>query len=700
MFSPTIPWTTQATGAGAGGGAFWVRDPFSAARGRLFPFVPVALGIGIGLYFALPGEPGSGVLAGLVVLAAAALAAGVWGPEGLRPLALALALVAAGLVIAAVRAATVAAPVIGYHRYGPVEGRVIEVDRSISDAVRITLDEVVLPGLPPLATPRTVRLSLHGDPPGFGLMPGLRVATTAHLSPPGGPVEPGGFDFRRIAWFEGLGAVGYTRVPLVRTAEGDSGWRAGIALLRHDIAQRIHARFPDASGGVVAALLTGDRFWVDAATTEALRRANLSHLLAISGLHMGLLVGAVLAGLRALLALSPTIALTLPLRQIAAVGALVAASVYLVMSGANVATQRAYVMAVVMLGAVLLGRRAVSVRSMAVAAVLILVWRPESLLSAGFQMSFAATLALVASFEGLARSGTLARGRGLHQRALVWAAGVVLCSVIAGLATGPISAAHFHRISSYGLIANVLSVPLMGALIMPAAILAALGAPFGLAGPGLWLMGLGTRWILTVADYVAAFQGAMLTVPDPPGWMLPTLALGGLWVLLWPAWPRFVGLVPVAVALWFWGASPRPTVLVAEGGALVGVMTDSGRVLSRARGAGFVARLWLENDGDAVAQPVAAARPGMTPRDGGVAFLVDGAPWVHLTGRAGLAALAGACQPGVTVVIDRPVAEAAHACRVLDAAILSDRGAMAILSDGSEYFADESSGQRLWVRQR
>ncbi len=668
------------------------------ARGSLFPFAPVALGLGVGTYFALPAEPGLPALLGLALVALGLGALGLRGPEALRPLLLAAALVCAGLVLAAWRAQSVAAPVLGWHRYGAIEGRIVVVDRSVSDAVRLTLDQVVLPGMDPARVPERVRVSVHG-PLDLDPVAGTRVMLTGHLGPPGGPVEPGGFDFRRLAWFERLGAVGYTRSPVLALDDPAPGPALALTRLRQRIAAGIRARLPGETGGFVAAILTGDRSGVGLDTTEDLRRSNLAHLLAISGLHMGLLTGVVYGALRAALALVPLLALRLPIRKIAAPGALAAAAGYLALSGGNVATQRAFVMAAAMLGAVLADRRALSMRSVALAALILLAWRPEALLSVGFHMSFAATIALVAVFRGL-RDLRRGEGRGRPprwRRLLAPVASAALCSLVAGIATAPYAAAQFHRLVEYGLLANLLSVPLMGVLVMPAAVLAAVLWPVGLQGIGLELMALGTRWILGVADRVGNWEGAVTMIVAPPGWVIPALSLGGLWLVLWPGRTRLAGAAVVALALVLWGQAPRPALLIDGAGGLVGLMGPQGRALSRARGAGFVAGEWLEADGDAAPQAVAAARAGFGPVEGGVRFVFAGEVWLHLSGQRGLAALAGHCRGGVRIVIDQRVATPPGGCRVLDATALGRSGAWAIRADGQRVTAREVAGDRPWT---
>ncbi|MGA1613674.1 MAG: ComEC/Rec2 family competence protein [Lutimaribacter sp.] len=502
---------------------------FALQRGALFPWAPVMLACGIGLYFSLTFELTHPTYTALFVIFIMASGLALRGGLLVQVCAGAVALIVLGVLLAGLRAHAVAGPVLGFRYYGPVEGRIIAMDRSGSDALRLLLDQVVLADTAPQKVPRRVRVSLHG-PQGFvALAPGQRVMMNAHLAAPAGPVEPGGFDFRRHAWFLGIGAVGYTRTPVVLAVAGREGvW---LGQLRHRLSQRVQARIPGDAGGFAAAILTGDRSAVAQPRLEALRDSNLAHLLAISGLHMGLLAGFVFATIRGGLALCPPLALRLPARKIAAVFAMAAGAFYLALSGGNVATERAFSMVAVMLCAVLLDRRALSLRSVAVAALVVLALRPEALAGPGFQMSFAATTALVVVFGWLSQhrpnSGWMA------QKWLRLALGVLVSSGIAGLATAPLGAAHFNQIAHYGLLANLAAVPLMGALIMPAAVIGICLMPFGLDGVPLWVMGQGLAWVLFVADTVAAWPGATSGVPTPPPAVLPMMALGALWAVLW-----------------------------------------------------------------------------------------------------------------------------------------------------------------------
>lgn len=664
--------------------AAWADAVLLGQRGHLFPWSPVALALGVGAYFAMRSEPG---WTSFAVVAAAGTGGGLaaWRrPGGLAALGWALALAAAGFCLAGLRANGVAAPVLGWRYYGPIEGRVVALDRSASDALRVTLDRVTLEDVPPWRTPGRVRVSLHG-PPGEKVPPGARIRTTGMLAPPQGPAEPGGFDFRRHAWFRGLGAVGYTRKPVEIAAPPDGG--TPVLAARMAASARIRSVLPDPTGGVAAAVTTGDRSGVAKKTLRDLRGSNLAHLLAISGLHMGLLAGFVFGALRLLLCLVPPVSLRLPVRKLAAAGALVAAAGYLVLSGGNVATERAFVMTAVMLGAVMVDRRAISLRAVATAALIVLVTRPESLFGPGFQMSFAATTALVAVFGALRGSGGMP-GPAWARPVLA----VVLSSLVAGLATAPFGAAHFNTLSHYGLVANLLSVPVMGLVVIPAAVLALALAPFGLEAIGLRIMGVGLDWILAVAARVSSAEGAVGHVISPGPVVLPLLALGALWVILWQGRARLAGAAAVIAALALWTRADRPEVLVADNGGLVGAMTAEGRALSKPRGSGFVAAIWLENDGDGAGQAAAAGRwPGAAGRVRRIR--VGEREIIHLIGKRAVAGF-GTCRDGQIVITSVP-SRIDGPCLQFDPKRLRRTGSLSIGADGI-VTAAERAGQRIW----
>ncbi|GIT92157.1 hypothetical protein JANAI62_26150 [Jannaschia pagri] len=662
-------------------------------RGRRLPWLAGAFGGGVGLYFALPAEPLPTQVLGCLALAfLLAGAAWIWrGGAGLLPL-VALCVVL-GLLSGVLRTAVVAGPVLPFRYYGAVEGRVVIVDRSASERMRVTLDQVRLDGVPPDQTPRRIRVSFPPDTPKPA--PGTWAMTTAHLSAPNGPTEPGGFDFQRHAWFLKLGAIGYTRVALLETAPPENGARLAISRLRASLSEGLRARLPGARGEVAAAITTGDRSGLPPDVVEALRASNLAHLLAISGLHMGLLVGFVFWVARGGLALWPSVALRYPTRAWAAAIAFPFALFYLFLSGGSVATQRAFVMAAVMLGAILLGRRALSLRSVALAAVIILAWRPESLPGPGFQMSFAATTALVIAFRGLM---TLRQRDGWEAWFTGWRGALLslfVSSLVAGLATAPFAALHFNRVGQFGLIANLLAVPMMGMVVMPLLLLGLILWPLGLEAGLLWVAGQGITWIIFVATWVADLPGAVSHVPAPSPLVLPLLGVGMTIVACAVGRGRFIGMAVLGLAGGLWLQSPRPDLLIASDGRLVGAMTPDGRHLSREKGAGFTAENWLENDGDPVAQAQAAAR------DGGL----SGLPQIlALRGKTGLPEAMSKCTSSIWVVTPVAVQDVPRGCVLFDETRLRTTGSVAVTVADNEHAkpytvvtASDLQGLRPWT---
>lgn len=588
----------------------WVASEWEKQRHSLILWCPVFFASGIYLYFALPFEPRLTLIialaiAGLVLVAVAVLMRG-----NAKTIAIALIFLTSGYISATFRSYSVSAPILEFRYYGPVEGRIIKVDKSSSDAQRILLDRVVMTELRHIKTPERVRVSLFGDVPNGTLVPGARVTMVANMSPPGTPAEPGGFDFRIMAWFDRIGAVGYTRNPVLemRPYDDDGLW---LDRFRVRVATYVYDSIGGQNGAFAGAILTGDRSRIDPAVLDQLRASNLAHLLAISGLHMGLLTGFVYLIIRYGLALWPRAALALPTKKVGAFVALLIGLGYLFISGGNVATQRAFIMVAVVLIAVMLDRPAFTLRAVALAAMIVLAARPESLNEAGFQMSFAATTALIGVFDWLRKLTWWREGRhGKFARLMPFVA-LVITSGVAGLATAPISAFHFNQLSNFGLLANILSVPVMGLMVMPAAVVAGILSIFGWADPAFWVMGQGVGWILAVAEHFAMLPNATTAVKSATSIVLPMVAIAGCILFLVKGISRGLSVALFAGAMVIWQQTPRPHLLINENGSLIGVLTNDGRVLNKESAYRFAASSWLENDGDLAAQAESFSRHGL-----------------------------------------------------------------------------------------
>lgn len=578
-----------------------VGDRFAGERARWPLWLPVAFGLGIAIYFMLPFEPpgpaGLLVLAGLAVLGLASRSRpGMFLPT------VAAAVVALGFVAAQWRTASVASPVLERPLASvTVEGQVVAVEPA-TRGPRVILDRLHVE-TPDLAeVPARVRIRLRA---GAGAVrPGDRLRVRARLAPPPGASYPGGYDFSRVAWFQRIGAVGFALgdadIGPGRAGDGlFAGIRARIERTRVAIATRIGDGIGGASGGVAAALATGLRGGIPERVQQDMRDSGLAHLLAISGLHLGLVAGFVFAVVRGGLALSPRAALRLPLKKIAAVTALVAAAVYLLLAGVTVPTQRAFIMTAIVLLAILVNRTGISLRMVAWAALVILALRPEALLNVGFQMSFAAVIALVATYEALAgRFRMTAANSGLARRIVLYFAAVALSSLVASLATAPFAIFHFNRFAPMGLIANMLAVPVTAFWVMPLEVLSLLLMPLGLEGLVLPLLGRGVEVVLAIARIVASWPGAAVTVPQPALAGMLAIVAGGLWLCLWRARWRAAGIPLMVAGLATVGTIDTPDILVADNARLVAVRTDAGSVhISDPRAAPFVRDLWQRRMG-------------------------------------------------------------------------------------------------------
>jgi competence protein ComEC len=579
-----------------------VANALLVERERWALWLPVALGAGIATYFGLPFEPPlwptATLLAVLVVVVVAArarafgLGAGWAWPAGLA------AAFALGLGLASVRSATVAAPVLEQRGVFRLTARIVQAEPR-ETGVRLLLDQVQLEAVAADRQPARVRVTVRSGADELG--PGDRIAVRAALAPPSPPTHPGGFDFARQAFFQRLGAIGYAlgAPEMLVGAQGRAG--VGIAALRADVTRRILDVLPGEVGAVAAAMLTGLRGSISADTWRDLQRSGLAHLIAISGLHVGLFAGTVFLVVRGLVALVPPLALRCTPKKLAAGVALVAAFGYTLLAGAPVPTQRAFLMYGVGLLAVMIDRNPFSMRLVAAAATAVLLFRPESLVGPSFQMSFAAVVALIAAFESVRRPQL---GDRPPLRPWRYLALVAFTTLVASLATAPLALFHFQRLPLLGIVANLVAVPLAAFWIMPAGLLVLMLMPFGLDGPALHLMGQGVRLMLATAELVAAWPAAAIALPQPPPAFLIATVLGGLWLALWQRCWRLFGLAGMAVGLVAAVAARPPDLLVAADGSLVAVRQPDGSVaVSSWERDKFVTQRWLASFGREEAAP-------------------------------------------------------------------------------------------------
>lgn len=581
----------------------WLAVSFFGESDRWFLWSPVLLGFGIAFYFGLSFEPP--LWAALVVLGLSSAALFLLRHRGpTAVLAAAIVCIAIGFAASAMRAWSVDAPVLEKVWTGELTGRLLETERTQKGALSALIAPLTMQGLAKEAMPARVRLSIRM--PGVIIAPGETLRLRGRLQPPPEPVEPGGFDYARQVWFQSLGGVGYAFTAPVIIAPAPSDWATWLAALRAKITNRVQTGIGGAAGAISAALITGEQRSIPQFAVEDLRNAGLSHVLSISGLHMVLFGGSLFWLVRAGLALVPALVLRFPIKKWGAAAALIGATGYLLISGAAVATQRSYIMIALMFVAILLDRPALSMRNVALAAIVVLLWQPESLLGASFHMSFSAVVALIAFYESpfTQRLTAAARGQGdgyisgLVRFAANHVVGILLTTTVAGFATGAYAAFHFDRVAIYGMAGNMGALPIVSAVVMPAALAVLVLMPFGLDGPALWVMGKGVDAMLWVAHIVSSWNGADRMIATAPMASLVLVTLGGLWLALWNTHWRWLGVAPLILGFAFWGTDRRPDILIDRDGALTAIRTTSGALALTAARPGYTAEQWLRHDGD------------------------------------------------------------------------------------------------------
>lgn len=572
-----------------------LRYDLSRSREPVIAWIALAFGFGAIAYLAMPVEP-NWLLTVLLIGCSVVLLLRVRRAGGLVAAAALLLSAMAGFGWTKLHVDLTGTEQIDWRR-GPVEiiGDVVLAEPRGGSTARLTINVVAFEDWSDATRPSRIRVSRRG----LETLPepGQRVRLRAILMPPPDAGYPGGFDFRRQAFFNGLGAVGFALTdPEViggQTPPRRLALRDWIETIRQTVERRLIEAAPGPTGGLAAALIVGKRGGIDENAEADLRDTGLAHILAISGLHMALFAGTVFALVRGGFALFPGVSARLPIKKVAASAALIGAVAYLALSGASIATQRAFIMAVVMFVAVLVDRPALTLRNVALAALIVLVIAPEAAAGASFQMSFAAATALVVVYQAWnTRRITAHNGRPVIMWLFGYVLALALTSVVAGLATAPYAAYHFNRVAAYGLVANMLAMPAFGTLVMPVAALTLLSLPFGLERLPLTIMNWGIGYILAVADMIAAWEGARIMLAAQPGVTAVALTLALYVFCIARGWVRLAAVPLMAIGVGVAAYTTPPDVLIARNGDMIAVRDQTGLRIAGISRSSYTVDLW------------------------------------------------------------------------------------------------------------
>lgn len=664
-----------------------------AERAQLPPWAVVGLGCGIAGWLTLDGTH---QWLALIAFSTALSILGFIGGAGRAERALGwfMGAVALGCGLIWLRSESVAAPRLEWPRVATFEARVEKVEPlAAKETIRLT----VRPSdakLPPRA-----RVSIPQEGAPEGLAVGASIQVRARLAPPPPMALPASHDFGRDFWFKGIGATGRALGPIKVLQPVEA---SGLDATRNRLGEHIRERLPGPSGTIATALATGDQNAVGKEDADAMRRSGLAHLLSVSGLHIAAVVGAAMLLTMKVLALSERLALRWNLVLVAAGVGAATGIAYTLLTGAQVPTVRSCIAALLVLAGLALGRDAISIRLIAVGALLVLLFRPEALAGASFQFSFAAVTAIVALHAlPAARQLFNRREEGIGMRVLRALGSMVATGLAVEAALIPFALYHFHKAGLYGVAANIVAIPMTTFIIMPLEAAALLLDAVGLGAPLWWLTGLAVDLLLSLAHAVADARGAVAMLAAMPSWAFGIIVAGVLWLCLWNTSARLAGLIPIAIGAIGAVAAPTPDLLVTGDGRHLAVVDEGGvPLLLRDRSGDFVRDLFAENagfDGD----PQALSASGWTrcSRDSCIALIPGGGrDWALLATRSSQSIdwrqLVTACASADIVVSDRWLPRACTPRWLkLDRKALEQSGGVAIYFDGRP--RAETVGERL-----
>jgi competence protein ComEC len=682
-------------------GLVTLQRSFAKQSENLMLWMPVFLILGIWTYFNLYKEPSSTATITLAV----GVALLMWFSRSRRYLII-IAMIFLGFCTAKLRQEMIATPLLrAYVSESQISGFVADADNR-GNKKRILVVEIdQATHIPEGETPRRVRISTYNA---ADVLIGDYVSMTVRLSPLPRPVAPGAFDYGRMLYFQSIGATGQSSTePIIEVK--DVPYRFVIRRFFHNLRSAMGARITDVIPGPIGAfanaVITGERAAIPKEMNTSLQISGLAHILSISGLHMSLVAGGVFWAVRAFLALFPFLALQYPIKKWAACAALIVGLIYMLLADSGSATERSYIMIAVMFFAMLVDRPAVSLRNLAISAILILLFTPEESMGASFQMSFLAVMGLAAFFEWWNQKPVDTKQFAapklwqLTSRMGKTVLASLLTTIVAGGMSSIAAAYHFGRMAPYGMIANGLSLPVVSLAVMPSALLSAVLMPFGLEKYPLKLMEFGLQATMWISDVVSNWPGANVLIAKPALASIIAMVAGATILCLGAGRLRFMGITIIACGLLTAPFSNRPQILIEERGSNVAVLNSEGNyVLANANGGKFAAEKWLQDNGEIITVTASAEQTGWTcednmcftdlaPKSVGYIREQETADW--------------ACPPVDILIADFPLRRACPEIKTrIDRFDVWKKGAHAIYIDGENLdvkTVKSEQGDRPWV---
>ena len=570
-----------------------LRQQYATDSNRLILFWPVALMLGIGGYFALENEPPLWLSAGMVGGAFLLLLLSL--RFGFRMITIPLFLMAIGFADSHWRAHLVSTPLLTHELHSRMVEGVIDEVEPVENRIKLVISQPQIEDFPAALTPLRLRISFRDD--GGTWQAGDKVRMMAMLYPLPQQTMPDSYDFARHFYFRRIGGNGFAmRPPTIIEHATHSRFSDWLGNLRHHIGEDMRAKMPGDVGTVAAAMTVGEGGPIPKETKEHLRDSGLAHMLAIAGLHLGIVAAIIFFTVRLILSFIERVALRYPIKKISAFVALLGALIYLMLAGYPIPATRAFVMVAVLFFGIMIDRQGFSLRTLSLAAGLILLTIPESMFGASFQMSFSATVAIISFTERF--NGTFYRATNSIRGTIIHhAIGIACTSVVATLATAPFVLYNFNRFASFGLIANMIVIPLATFIIMPGIILSLM--PLGLQSIGYLPLKFGVKLMISMAAWVTSLPYASLHLPAPTDIGLILSAFGLLWLCLMQERWRVGGIPVMILGLATMTLHSPPDMLISNDARHVMARLGDGHyTMLRGSGRSFIVQSWLRAEGE------------------------------------------------------------------------------------------------------
>jgi competence protein ComEC len=536
---------------------------------RLPNFIPVGIGVGISFYFSLDAEPSFLLNAVVLILA---LSLSVFAKSN-RWIFHAFLTISFGFFISQLRTQIVDTFILSEKNDEPISFvATLESCEKTEKGLKFIVDNVEsgkYPNLNKLHLTWRGKKALASEK---DYVPGSRIRFSAILSPSAPQAFPNAYDFKKQQYFKGISARGFvTWQPKILRAPRLTTTSLFVERLRHEIDKKIEEYLSQDTASVAKALITGNKSGVSQEVRQNFANSGTAHLLAISGLHIGIIGFFIFWLFRIFLCCIPKICMFQDVKKIAAVISWTVVLLYLHISGSSVPSVRAFIMHTIIMGAILLERSSITMRSVAIAATIVMTLSPEVILFPSFQMSFGAVIAIVALYE---RAWNFS---GFFKTLF----DVMATTMVASIPTAIFSMSAFNQLTLNSIPANIVSIPLMSFFVMPTAVIALFLMPLGWAQPFVILMSYGVKALMKISEWSAQLPGSHFIMHTPTPTNMAIFIFSGLILMLIQHKIRFIGILgSIAGALYYY-LNPTPDIFVSPNAKVVGIKTEDAACFNR-----------------------------------------------------------------------------------------------------------------------